>query len=111
VGLALAYGVAYTAAALLSFALLLRRSPGFDRAALFGTTARLSVAALVMGAAVVGMEKLVHPLGNALVTLTIVASMTVGAIVYFGMVIVLRVPGIDELASRLPILRNRRAAT
>jgi putative peptidoglycan lipid II flippase len=100
VGLAASYALSYTIAAMVSFAVLMRRSRGFDRRGLFVTLSQLVGAGAVMAAVVVGIEKVIGPSGNAPVLATIVGAVLAGAAVYAAVVIYLRVPGIDELLER-----------
>jgi putative peptidoglycan lipid II flippase len=100
-GLAASYAISYSAAAVLSFSVLLRRSPGFRLAALLETLGLLVLVGGVMGAGVIALEKVVSPTGNLAVGATIVLAVIVGATIYGLGVNGLRVPGIDELLERL----------
>jgi putative peptidoglycan lipid II flippase len=58
-GLALAFSVAYTAGTVLAFDRLRRRTDGLDGGGLARSLARVAVSAVVMGAAVVGVTRVV----------------------------------------------------
>jgi putative peptidoglycan lipid II flippase len=106
VGLALAFSVAYTVAAIVSIAILRRHSPGFDWRALVNTWFRLLVAALIMGGAVYGVVGLIRPGSNLMLGAAVVAGIAVGAVVYFSAILAIGVQGIDDLFRRLPGLRR-----
>jgi len=106
VGLALAFALAYTVAAVVAVAVLQRHSPGFDWQALATTWLRLLAAAVFMGALVYGMVTLMSP-GSALMLVPVLAgAIALGAVSYFAAILVLRVPGIAELFARLPGMRR-----
>jgi putative peptidoglycan lipid II flippase len=106
VGLALAFALAYTVAAVVATAVLVRRSPGFDWRALLRTWSELLLAAGVMGACVFGVVVLLSPGSPLMVVPTVLAGVVVGGIVYFATIYALRVEGISELLGRLPGLRR-----
>jgi putative peptidoglycan lipid II flippase len=101
VGLALSFSISYLVAAVLAFAVLLRRSPGFDLAGLLRTVGLLAGVGAVMGGVVLGVERLIGPSGDVAVLATIVIAMVAGMVTYVGGVNWLRVPGIDELLERM----------
>ncbi|MEO6987650.1 MAG: murein biosynthesis integral membrane protein MurJ [Aquihabitans sp.] len=106
VGLALAFGLAYSVTAVIAVAVLVRHSPGFDWRGLINSWLRLLAAALVMGG-VVYWVVITFPPGTQLATIPVVGgAIVVGALVYFAAVFVLRVQGISELLHRLPLLRR-----
>lgn len=106
VGLALAFGLAYTIAAVLAVAVLQRHAPGFDWRALATTWARLLLAASIMGGVVYVVVRLLSP-DSALMLIPVVgAGIAVGALTYFAVILALRIPGITELFARLPGLRR-----
>jgi putative peptidoglycan lipid II flippase len=106
VGLALAFALAYTVAAVVAVALLSRHSPGFQWRALALTWARLLVAAGAMGGLVYAVVTALAPASPAGLVPAIGAGLAVGALSYFAAIVVLRVPGISELFTRLPGLRR-----
>ena len=106
VGLALAYGLAYSVASVLAVAVLIRRSPGFDWRGLLGTIIRLLVAAGIMGGVVFGTVALL-PLDTLLhLGIAAVVGVVVGVVVYVVAIVAIRVEGIDELFRRLPGFRR-----
>ena len=109
VGLALAYSLAYTVAAVLAVWLLARRSPGFDVRGLVTSWIKLLVAALTMGGFVFGFCALIAPSTNLLLGFTVLFAVLLGAVTYFGAIYALDVPGISELMERLPGFRRRSA--
>lgn len=106
VGLALAYSVAYTVAAVAAVALLARRRPGFDWRSLAGTWANLLVAGAGMGAMVWAVAAVVAPGSPAVLVPTILGGAVLGGVAYLGAVTFLRVPGLDGVLERLPGLRR-----
>lgn len=108
-GLALAYAIAYTAGALLALAALRHRLGGLDGRRILASVSRMAVAAGVMalalwaGARVVGGDS-----GTGALARTAVGVL-VGAGVYLGALLALRVPEVVELWDRLR-RRGRRAA-
>lgn len=106
VGLALAFALAYNISAVVAVAVLCRHSPGFAWRALATTWLRLLTAALVMGVLVYGVVRALAPSSAILVLPTLGAGIVVGALVYFGAIMALRVPGISELFTRLPGLHR-----
>ena len=106
VGLALAFGLAYSIASVVAVVVLVRHSPGFDWQGLVNTWVRLLVAAMVMGGVVYGIM-ITFPPASQLATIPVVGgAILVGALVYFAAVYALRVQGISELLHRLPVLRR-----
>ncbi|QXC62710.1 murein biosynthesis integral membrane protein MurJ [Aquihabitans sp. G128] len=106
VGLALSFAVAYTVAAVVSVAILTRRSPGFDWRALARTWFQLLLAAGVMGCVVFGLLVLVSPGSLPIALGTAVGAAVLGVVVYFAAIWVARIDGISELMARLPVLRR-----
>ncbi|MGI8754306.1 MAG: murein biosynthesis integral membrane protein MurJ [Acidimicrobiales bacterium] len=107
VGLALAYGIAYTLAAFVAVALLARRSPGFDVRGLVVSWFKLLLAGVVMGGFVFGFVAVAAPVTTPLVIGTVAVAILVGAVTYFAGIYVLRVPGVTELFDRLPLSRSK----
>lgn len=108
VGLALAYGLAYTVAAVVSVVLLARRSPGFDARGLAVSWVRLVLAAGIMGGVVYGSVVAVGPTGNVGVAFTVAGAIMLGAVTYVAAARAARVPGMEELMARLPLPGGRR---
>ena len=108
VGLALAYSLAYTVSAVLAVGLLARKSPGFDVRGLVMSWAKLLLAAITMGGFVFGFAAVIAPTTNVLLALTVLVTILLGAVTYFGAIYALDVPGISALMDRLPGFRKRR---
>jgi hypothetical protein len=85
---------------------LRRRSPGLAVGALAATWARLLVGAGLMGGFVYGVVTLMAPSSPAALIPAVAAGIGVGAITYLAAIYVLRVPGMGELMTRLPVLRR-----
>jgi putative peptidoglycan lipid II flippase len=92
VGLAVAYAVAYSVAAVLSLAVLITRHPGFDLAGLLRSSVDVVLAALLMFAAVAAVVGLLPTGSTTEVVLATVAAVLVGVIAYGGGVVALRIP-------------------
>ena len=60
------------------------------------------IAALIMGASAFGVHRLLLPIGNALATLI---SIGCGVVVYFALVVILKIFSKEELSS-LPIIKK-----
>ena len=106
VGLALSFALAYSVAAVVSIAILNRRSRGFDWRGLAATWAKLLVAAGAMGALVYGTVALAAPATPLQLVPAVLAGIAVGAISYFLAINALQVPGISVLLARLPGARR-----
>jgi putative peptidoglycan lipid II flippase len=106
IGLALAFAAAYNISAVLAVAVLTRRSPGFDWGGLLQTWVKLLVAAGIMGGFVYGLVSYLAPSSAAMMVPAILGGVVVGIVTYFASIYALRVPGISELMSRLPLLRR-----
>ncbi len=110
-GLALAYAAAYSAAGLLAVFTLRHRLGGIDGRRTVGALAKMAVAAVVMGAAVVVARQLVGSnTGIGAVARTMV-GVVVGMAVYLGALYALRLPELHELVDRLQQRRGRKAAS
>ena len=109
VGLALSYGVAYTVAAVLAGVVLVRRLDGFDLRGLLTSYARLAAAAVVMTVVILAVGLGLHAHHGSALLVSIALSALLGTIAYVVAVVVFRVPGMDQLARRLPG-RGRRGA-
>lgn len=107
VGLALAYGVAYTIAAAVAVRLLARRSTGFDLRGLVVSWGKLLLAGVVMGGFVFGFVAVAAPVTTPLIIATVAVAILVGAVTYSAGIYVLRVPGVIELFDRLPLGRPK----
>ncbi|MCU1369583.1 MAG: murein biosynthesis integral rane protein MurJ [Ilumatobacteraceae bacterium] len=106
VGLALSFSLAYTVSAGIAIVVLARRSTGFDWGGLVGTWVKLLIAAGIMGGFVYGLVTFLAPASALALIPTVIAGIVVGAITYFASIYALRVPGIDQLMTRLPGLRR-----
>jgi putative peptidoglycan lipid II flippase len=106
-GLALAYAIAYSAGAVLAIAALRRRLGGIDGRRTLDSVARMVVAAAVMAAAVWGLTQVVgDDSGGGAVTRTLLGVL-VGAVVYFAVLLALRVPEVVEVRDRLRPVGSR----
>ncbi len=106
VGLALAYSLAYTVAGIVAVVLLARRSTGFDLRGLATTWARLLLAGAAMAVVVWAASAAVAPSSAALLVPTIVGACGAGGVAYLLSISVLRVPGVDGMLARLPVLKR-----
>ena len=91
-GLAYSYALAYSVAAVLSMAVLLRRMPGFDVRSLLDTLGRLLGAAAVMGVAVWAVARVLSGTTTTSLFVSLGASIVTGIAVYAAAVTLLRVP-------------------
>lgn len=105
-GLALAFGAAYSIAAVIAVVALARHSPGFDWRGLVSSWLKLLLAAAVMGGFVYGVVSLMAPSSEVMLIPTIAAGIAVGVVTYAAAIFALRVPGISELMARLPVVRR-----
>jgi putative peptidoglycan lipid II flippase len=96
-GLALSYALAYNISGVFSLFALRRRVGRLDSTRTLQTIARIAVACAVMAAAV---EVAMRVVGDAAVVQT-AAGCLAGAVVYFGMLLVLRVDDVATLRQRL----------
>ena len=105
-GLALAYSIAYSAAAVVTLVIARRRMVRMDGRRTVSATARVIVAATAMGLAVAATVRLLGPAEGFRALIPTFAGMAVGTAVYAGLVVVLQVEEVDLLLRRL---RRRRA--
>lgn len=101
VGLALAYGIAYTIGAVVSAVVLIRRLEVFDVADLVGTYARLGVAGLAMGAAAFAAGWAFHTQQGTMLVAGAAAAGVAGLVVYPLALAALRVPELSGLTAKL----------
>lgn len=99
VGLAIAYGLAYTVGAIVAAAVLIRRLEVFDVGALLGTYVRLGVAGLAMGSAVFAVGWWFHTYDGPVLLAGAAAAALAGLVVYPAALLVLRVPEMSDLAA------------
>ncbi|MGE3833617.1 MAG: murein biosynthesis integral membrane protein MurJ [Acidimicrobiia bacterium] len=95
-GLALAYGLAYTVAAVLAVWALRRRMGSLDSGRVLRSLARIALASLAMAAAVAATIQIVPDVD----LVQTVAGIAVGAVVYLGAVLALRVDEVATVRSR-----------
>jgi putative peptidoglycan lipid II flippase len=100
-GLALGYSIAYTIAAVAALAALRRRVGRLGARRILGMVGKVLVAAAVMAAAVIAVRSIVGSDHGAGAILRTVACVAVGAAVYIGMVLALRVNDVTDLVARL----------
>jgi putative peptidoglycan lipid II flippase len=111
-GLAIAYALAYTFAAIISFVVLVRRLDGFDVRGLVGTLLRLLVAAGVMAFVAAVIAGAIEGRSWGPVLASLAATIGTGIVTYAGAVLVLRIPeqmGAGDTALRMPDLFRRSA--
>lgn len=111
VGLAFAYGLAYTVAAILSTVVLVRRLHDFDVAGLIGSVARIGLAGAAMAAATIGVGRAIGAASGPALLGAMALAGAVGLVAYVVALVALRVPGLEALAARLPGRRGRGAST
>jgi putative peptidoglycan lipid II flippase len=100
-GLAFAYSAAYIVAAAATFVVLRRRVGRLEGRRLVATTARIALAAAIMGvAAYLASRAVGSPTGSGAVVRLIV-GVVVGVVVYGACLLALRVEEVDALRSRL----------
>ena len=100
-GLAFAYSAAYIVAAAATFVVLRRRVGRLEGRRLVATTARIALAAAIMGiAAYIASRAVGSPTGSGAVVRLIV-GVVVGVVVYGVCLLALRVEEVDALRSRL----------
>lgn len=92
VGLAISYAVAYSVAAVVALAVLIRRHPGFDVRSLVGTYARIAAAAAIMGVIVAAIVAALSTDSDGSLVWAAAASIVGGAVTYIGLITALRVP-------------------
>lgn len=106
-GLALAYGAAYTVAAVAALVLLRRRVGRLDAHRVARTVAKVLVACVAMAVAVVVVSRVVGSSDGFGALLRTVAGVAAGGLVYVVAVLVLRVEEVDMLRARLLKSRTR----
>jgi putative peptidoglycan lipid II flippase len=100
-GLAAAFSIAYSLAACAALYAVRRRIQHFDRRGIWGTALRATLAAAVMGAALVGvLTALDTPVGFGSLPALLV-GVAVGVIVYGALIVLARIPEVDQLVARL----------
>jgi putative peptidoglycan lipid II flippase len=98
-GLALSFGLAYLVAAIATLAALRRRLGRLDGRRLGSTFGRLAIAALLAGAAAWPVARLIGYESTGQATLALVCAVAVGAAVYVGALVALRVEELGMLRS------------
>ncbi|CAN5158409.1 murein biosynthesis integral membrane protein MurJ [soil metagenome] len=107
-GLAFAYSIAYTVAAVIALAALRRRVGGVEGRQMATSAAKLALGTAVMGAAVYGVTRAVGADSGTGAVTRVAAGVTVGAVVCGLAVFALRAEELAGLRDRT--LRRRRAA-
>ena len=110
-GLALAYAGAYSLAGLAAIVTLRRRLGGIDARQTIPALAKMAVAAVVMGVAVVVVRELVGSNAGLGAVARTTAGVMVGIAVYLGALYALRLPELHELVDRFRQRRGGKAAT
>ena len=105
-GLGLAFALAYMISSLWAMQILSYKVPGFAVRPLLASIARMLLAAVLMAEAVWLVTQQVG--GNAGIdaVLRLSAGTLVGAVVYVGVLMLLRAPELDWVRRRLPLPRN-----
>ncbi len=106
-GLALAYSIAYSVGAVLALAALRHRLGGIDGRRTLASVARMALAAAAMAAVVWAITRVVgDDTGTGALAQTAV-GVVVGAVVYFGLLLALRVQEVVDLRNRLRPVESR----
>lgn len=107
-GLALALAIAYLLAAVWVVRILSHKVPGFPVGAVFGSIARMVLAAVLMAETTWAVARLVGDDTGAGAIVRILVAGAVGLAVYVGVLVVLGAP---EARAAIGLVRRRRAAT
>ncbi len=108
-GLGLAFGLAYLISALWALQILHYKLPEFPLHTVFASLWRMVVASLVMAEVVWLAAGMVGANSGSGAIVRVVVSTVVGAVVYLGMLMVLRSPELDDVRARLR--RGERSST
>jgi putative peptidoglycan lipid II flippase len=100
-GLGLAFGLAYLIAALWALQVLHYKLPDFPLQTVFASLWRIGLASLVMSEVVWGVARSVGANAGSGAILRVAVSIVVGAVSYLAMLMVLRLPELDDVRSRL----------
>jgi putative peptidoglycan lipid II flippase len=92
VGLAVAYAISYSVAAVLSMAVLLRRHPGFDLAGFLRSVGMVVAAGLLMAATVAVVVAVLPTASTVQVAVAAGVAVVVGVLAYGGSVVAMGLP-------------------
>ena len=99
-GLGLSFAIAYLLSSLWALQVVSYKVPGFPVRSLLAALWRMTLASLIMAEAVWFAARLVGDNAGAGAVLRVVVGTIVGAVVYVGMLFVLKAPELDQLKSR-----------
>jgi putative peptidoglycan lipid II flippase len=100
VGLAIAYAISYTVAAVVALAVLIRRHPGFDVGRLLRSTGDIVLSGVLMAAAVAATVGILPTDSTTQIAVAAAAAVLVGVIAYLVSIAVLGVPISLRVAAR-----------
>jgi len=106
-GLALAYSVAYSAAAVIALAAARKRMVRLDGRRTVAASVRIGLASAAMGVAVAAVVRLIGPADGFKALIPTFAGTAVGGAVYAGLVVLLQIEEVDLLLRR--VRRTRRS--
>lgn len=99
-GLGLSFAIAYLVASVWALQIVSYKVPGFPVRALLAALWRMTLASLIMAEVVWLVARVVGDNDGAGAVLRVAAGTVVGAIVYVGMLLVLKAPELDQLKAR-----------
>ncbi|MEI7547394.1 MAG: lipid II flippase MurJ, partial [Actinomycetota bacterium] len=109
-GLGLAFGVAYLVSALWSIQVLSYKVPGFPLGDTLGALYRMALASAIMAEVVWVVARRVGGNAGTPAVTRLVAGALAGALVYIGMLLLLKAPELDYLRGRFGSARRRATA-
>ncbi len=99
-GLGLSFAIAYLVASVWALQIVSYKVPGFPVRSLLAALWRMTLASLIMAEVVWLVARVVGDNDGAGAVLRVAAGTVVGAIVYVGMLLVLKAPELDQLKAR-----------